>query len=138
MYHPNLFKASNKEVKLQNITGRSRPLGITIIAIILGIEGVLSIIAGILLLAGSGGALALPGIIALILGVLYLIVAWGLWTLQPWAFWTTVVLEVITLINGIIAFTQRNVATGILYIVLSLVILIYLFADRNVRAAFRT
>ena len=35
---------------MQNITGRSRPLGITIIAIILGIQGVLSIIAGILLL----------------------------------------------------------------------------------------
>jgi len=123
---------------LQNITGRSRPLGITIIAIILGIQGVLSIIAGILLLAGSGGAYAVPAIIALVLGVLYLIVAWGLWTLQPWAFWTTVVLEVITLINGIIALTQHNVATGLLYIVLSLIILVYLFADRNVRAAFRT
>ena len=123
---------------MQNITGRSRPLGITIIAIILGIQGVLSIIAGILLLAGSGGAYAVPAIIALVLGVLYLIVAWGLWTLQPWAFWTTVVLEVITLINGIIALTQHSVGSGLLNIVLSLIILIYLFADRNVRAAFRT
>lgn len=123
---------------MQNITGRTRPLGITIIAIILGIEGILSIIAGILLLAGSGGSLVVPGIIALILGVLYLIVAWGLWTLQPWAFWTTVVLEVITLINGIIALTQHNAGTGIFYIVISLIILVYLFADRNVRAAFRT
>ena len=123
---------------MQNITGRSRPLGITIIAIILGIQGVLSIIAGILLLAGSGGAYAVPAIIALVLGVLYLIVAWGLWTLQPWAFWATVVLEVITLINGIIALTQHSVGSGLLNIVLSLIILIYLFADRNVRAAFRT
>jgi uncharacterized membrane protein (DUF2068 family) len=123
---------------LQNITGRTRPLGITIIAIILGIQGVLSIIAGIILLTGSGGTFAVPALITLILGVLYLILAWGLWTLQPWAFWATVVLEVIALINGIVALAQHSVGSGLLNIVLALVILIYLFADRNVRAAFRT
>src|SRR2546429_7857100 len=115
--------------------GRSRPLGITIIAIIVGIYGILGIIGGIGLLTGG---VTILGLITLILGVLYLVLAWGLWTLQPWAFWATVVLEVITLINGIIALTQHSVGSGLLNIVLSLIILIYLFADRNVRAAFRT
>ena len=115
--------------------GRSRPLGITIIAIIVAIYGVLSIIAGIGLL--SAGVTA-PGIISLILGVLQLILAWGLWTLQRWAFWATVILEVLALLNGIFAFTQHNTGAGIGAIVIALIVLIYLFADRNVRAAFRT
>ena len=125
---------------MQNITGRSRPLGITIIAIIMAIQGILGIIAGILSLTASGAnpAFAVAGIITLILGVLYLVLAWGLWTLQPWAFWATVVLEVIALINGIFALSQHNTSTGLLNIVIALIILIYLFADRNVRAAFRT
>jgi uncharacterized membrane protein (DUF2068 family) len=117
---------------MQNLTGRSRPLGITIIAIIMGIQGILGIIAGILSLA------SVAGIITLILGVLYLVLAWGLWTLQPWAFWVTVVLEVIALLNGIFALSQHSTGTGLLNIVIALIILIYLFADRNVRAAFRT
>jgi hypothetical protein len=48
------------------------------------------------------------------------------------------VLEVIALINGIFALSQHNTGTGLLNIVIALIILIYLFADRNVRAAFRT
>ena len=125
---------------MQNLTGRSRPLGITIIAIILGIQGILSIIAGIFSLTASvvHPAFAVVGIITLILGILYLFLAWGLWTLQPWAFWGVVVLEFIALMNGIFALSQRYIGTGLLNIVISLVILIYLFADHNVRAAFRT
>jgi uncharacterized membrane protein (DUF2068 family) len=114
--------------------GRSRPLGITIIAIIMAIYGVLGVIGGILLLSTS---VAL-GVITLVLGLLQLVIAWGLWTLQPWAFWATVILEVLALLNGIFAFTQHNTGTGIGAIVIALIVLIYLFADRNVRAAFRT
>ncbi|HEY3992241.1 MAG TPA: hypothetical protein VGM01_05090 [Ktedonobacteraceae bacterium] len=113
---------------------RSRPLGITIIAIIVAIYGILGIIGGIFLL----GASATAGIITLILGVLELVLAWGLWTLQSWAFWATVIIEVLALINSIFAFMQGNVTNGIVGIIIALVILIYLFADANVRAAFRT
>ena len=123
---------------MQNLTTRSRPLGITIIAIIMGIQGILGIISGIMLLASSGGGLFAAGIITLVLGVLYLILAWGLWTLQTWAFWATVVLEVIALLDGIFALGQSGFFSGIVNVVLAIVILIYLFADRNVRAAFRT
>ena len=115
--------------------GRSRPLGITIIAIIVAIYGVLSIIAGIGLLSAG---VTVPGVIGLILGVLQLILAWGLWTLQPWAFWATVIIEVITLLDGIYALVRGTSGPGIVTIVIALIVLIYLFADRNVRAAFRT
>ena len=116
--------------------GRSRPLGITIIAIIVGIYGILGIIGGIALLRASTSL----GVITIVLGVLELILAWGLWTLQRWAFWATVILEVLALLNGIFALTQGSTGTGagIGGIVIALIVLIYLFADRNVRAAFRT
>ena len=117
---------------MQTLGRRSRPLGITIIAIIVAIHGILGIIGGILLLG------TIPGVIALILGILELILAWGLWTLQPWAFWATVIIEVITLLDGIFALVRGTAGPGIVTIVIALIVLIYLFADRNVRAAFRT
>ena len=124
---------------MEQLTRRSRPLGITIIAIIMAIQGILGIIGGIVLLTGGAGTGSVGiGLFTLILGVLYLILAWGLWTLQAWAFWTTVVIEVIALINGILGFVGGRPAVGWLSIILPIIILIYLFADRNVRAAFRT
>ena len=119
---------------IQDTMGRKRPLGITIIAIIVAILGVLDIIFGIGLLA-AGPAQA---IITFILGVLGLVLAWGLWTLQSWAFWALVIVEVLNVINGIVAWVAHNPGPGVLSIVISLIILIYMFADRNVRAAFRT
>ena len=113
---------------------RTRPLGITIIAIIMAIYGILAIIAGITLLGSSVGL----AVTSLILGVLELVLAWGMWTLQKWAFWTTVVLEVLAVLNGIFAFTGGNTPHGITGIIIALIILIYLFADRNVRTAFNT
>jgi uncharacterized membrane protein (DUF2068 family) len=113
---------------------RTRPLGITIIAIVMAIFGILAIIGGIVILA-SNFAL---GITSLIMGILELILAWGMWTLQKWAFWTTVVLEALAILNGIFAFTGRSAAGGIVDVVIALIILIYLFADRNVRLAFHT
>jgi uncharacterized membrane protein (DUF2068 family) len=113
---------------------RTRPLGITIIAIIAAIHGILGIIGGMTLM-GSSMTFA---VIAVVLGILDLILAWGLWTLQRWAFWATVVIEILALLNGIFGFSQRIVSGGIVDIVIALVVLIYLFADPNVRAAFRT
>lgn len=113
---------------------RTRPLGITIIAIIAAIHGILGVIGGITLM-GSSMTFA---VIAVVLGVLDLVIAWGLWTLQKWAFWATVVIEVLVLLNGLFAFSQRIIPGGVIDVVIALIVLIYLFADRNVRAAFRT
>ena len=120
---------------MQNLTtGRARPLGITIIAIIMAILGIFDIIGGIMVM----GSYSTLGIITLIIGVLYLILAWGLWTLQTWAFWGTVILVILTIINGIFGIGQGVPATGIVSLILAVIVLIYMFADRNVRAAFRT
>lgn len=113
---------------------RTRPLGITIIAVIVAIYGVLGIIGGFMLLSASTGL----AVIALILGILELVLAWGLWNLQSWAFWATAIVEALAVLNGIFAITQNSAASGIVSIVIALAVLIYLFADPNVRPAFRT
>lgn len=105
---------------------RQRPLGITIIAIVIGLQAILSIISGVLSL----------GLITLILGILTLLLAWGLWTLQSWAFWTAVVLEALNIISGLFSLGQGGYA--IVSLIFSVLILVYLLGDRSVRAAFRT
>src|SRR5712692_11676826 len=105
---------------------RQRPLGITIIAIVIGIQAIFSIIT----------ALQFGAIIAIILGILKLLLAWGLWTLQPWAFWMAVVLEAIDIINDLFSLGQG--ASVIVSLIFSALILVYLLRDQSVRAAFRT
>jgi uncharacterized membrane protein (DUF2068 family) len=113
------------------LTTRSRPLGVTIIAIIVAIVGIFDIIAGILELV------ILIGIVPLILGILALILAAGLWNLRSWAFWATVILAIINIINDIFDVT-RSQGSHFVSIVLWVIVLVYMLLDRNVRAAFRT
>jgi uncharacterized membrane protein YdbT with pleckstrin-like domain len=128
---------------------RPRPLGITIIAIILGISAVLGLIVIILGLvalgaAHIGGALATVAVVALIIAavfaILELFLAWGLWTLKAWAFWATAVIEALRVLDGLYALFIQHAAIGsaILSLIFPIIILIYLFADRNVRTAFHT
>jgi uncharacterized membrane protein (DUF2068 family) len=145
-----------KENRMQNTTTmapRSRPLGVTIIAILTALQG-----AGLLILSAIGfvGFLValsnahtpllthvviagiLGGVLVLI-AVLLLLVAWGLWTLKRWAFWFTVVAQLLSLFSSISLLTQTGDAsttTTTSNIVVAVIILLYLFVDRNVRAAF--
>ena len=126
---------------------RSRPLGITIIAAFLGISALLALLVLILGLnrvstlgLGEGmtasTSLALLG--AIILGFFEVALAWGLWTLRPWAYWTTIIVEVIRVILGlyVVLILREAIISGILSLIIPIIILVYLFADRNVRAAF--
>jgi len=119
----------------------SRPLGVTIISILLGINGVLLIIVGLTAVLAGGvtgaGFIFFVGWIPLIFGILSLILAWGLWNLRPWAFWTAVILEALSVINDVFGLTN-NGSRHIGDLIISLIILLYLLLDRNVRAAFRT
>jgi hypothetical protein len=126
---------------------RTRPLGITIIAAFLGISALLALVVLILGLnrvstlgLGEGmtasTSLALLG--AIILGFFEVALAWGLWTLRPWAYWTTIIVEVIRVILGlyVVLILQKAIISGILSLIIPIIILVYLVADRNVRAAF--
>jgi len=132
-------------------TPRRRPVGVTIIAVLDIIVGLLVLIGAILGFLGLGLAGehiprvidAVAGIalgVALILGIAALVIGWGLWTLKRWAFWATVVLEILTIADHLLAwFTHHiSIASLIANIVIPVIIVVYLLADRNVREAFRT
>ena len=129
---------------MQNISTTKRPLGITIIAILLFISAVIEIISGIFIFIGSTLASPIDGLllgwIPLAIGVITFIVAWGLWTLKPWAYWVTLIVEIISIVLNLfnLGRPQHSVLGVISGGLISLIIVIYLLVDGNVRRAFRT
>jgi len=128
---------------MQNVTTGRRPLGITIIAILLFIQAVLEIIAGIFSFLGrlitNPLAGLLVGWVPLVVGILLFILAWGLWTLKPWAYWATLVLEIVNIVLHFLGYGQTHSILAIISGgIVSIIIVIYLLVDGNVRRAFRT
>ena len=82
---------------------RDRPIGITIIAILMIISGIFFIIGGIGLTALSVLSLAFlaGGIGSIILGIASLVVAWGLLKGAGWAWSITLIITIISIIANI-------------------------------------
>jgi lysylphosphatidylglycerol synthetase-like protein (DUF2156 family) len=119
----------------------SRPLGVTIISILMIISGIVSIVSGLI---GVVGALSLStispqsdvatlsiglmgvSIFIIILGVATLAIAWGLLKGKRWAWIITVIISIISILLSII-----GIAMGGYYQVITLilygVILYYLY-----------
>ena len=129
---------------MQNVTTtRRRPLGISIIAIILFIQAVYEIVVGIFSFLGrlitNPLAGLLVGWIPLVLGILLFILAWGLWTLKPWAYWATLVLEIVNIVLHFLGYQQTHSLFAVISGgIISIIVVIYLLVDRNVRRAFQT
>lgn len=60
----------------------SAPLGVKVMALLVGLDGLLAVVQG---LGIVGGVLPL-GLLLVALGVLHLVVAYGLWQLEPYAY----------------------------------------------------
>ena len=126
-----------------------RPTGVTILAVLAAIGGVLGILAGIALvglggLAGAagvsvGGAALVGGLVVLVLGVAELALAYGFWTLKPWAWkWGIVLaaLQVVVAVLGVVGIVfSTSVPSALISIVISGVIIYYL-SKPDIRAAF--
>jgi hypothetical protein len=131
---------------MQPTTG-VRPQGVTILAILAAIGGVLGLLGSLALIgiggiaAGAGGGflsgfMAIFGIVVLAQSVLLLAFAYGAWTLQPWAWMLGVAAIAIGLvINALFILNGSEIASQIISIVISVVILYYLFTPA-VKAAF--
>ena len=117
---------------------RTRPSGVTVLAILVSIQGVDWVLT-VLLNLGRVNPVAL--VIIGILAVVTLAVAMGLWTLRHWAFWGAIALEIIYLLLASGLPRSPDLATFIerviIEVVIPLAVLICLFAVRNVRAAIR-
>jgi len=140
------------------IPRKKRPLGIRIMVALLGIQGLLELLIGIFAIVAvvslgrtitvhghtiTGTVVDVIGWVlggsALIVGVITLILAFGLWTLKLWAYWTAVVIMAITLLRQVIEFIKPHDSAIAIVIgmIIPILILIYLLFDPHVRAAFR-
>ena len=108
---------------------RYRPLGVTIIAILLVITGIISFVSGLILL------IILIGIVPLALGIAYLVMAYGLWKGRGWAWTISLILSGIGIVMGIVYIIQDNLGGGIASIIINGVIIYYLNRP-NVKAFF--
>jgi len=115
-----------------------KPTGVIILALLQLINALLAILGGVLILALIfmmpllGMLLAL---IPLIIGIIGLILFWGLWTLKGWAWFWTLFFNFVALLLGILSFDLANL-TGLINLALNLIIVIYLLLPAT-RAAFR-
>ena len=142
----------------ETLTSRHRPLGVSIIAFIETLYALFEILIGIIAIVGIftlghvisahghvttsrivdtiGGIL---GGISLAIGILTLIFAVGLWLLKRWAFWLTIIIQIISLVRHALEFTRPHPDTLsiVLGMLIPVVILLYFLLDPNVRRAFR-
>lgn len=118
-----------------------RPTGVTILAILAAIGGVLGLLGGLALvgfggLAGGlvgaaiGGFVVISGLILLVLAVLELVLAYGFWTLQPWAWQLGVILSAVNILIQILGVLRivfySDLSSALLSIIISGVIIYYL------------
>ena len=112
-----------------------RPLGVTILAVLEFIAGILGLIGGIGLVAlGASipflGAFGIFfGIIVIILALIDFIIGWGLWSLKSWAWMLALVFNIINAILNLIAF-------DIIALIINIIIILYL-QQGDIKSRFR-
>jgi hypothetical protein len=112
-----------------------RPFGVTLLAILAIVVGVIGIISAPPLLAAGTHGIGL-GVIALVLGVLNIAFGVGALSLRPWAWALGIVLEIVALITAVIGMIQnQSVWSEFISLIVAVVILYYLMTPA-VRAAF--
>lgn len=144
---------------------RSRPLGVTIVAILAIIDGIVLLTGGIFAVTvvpivnsglsnlsvtdqqgqqvnvqgiGMNGMLAtiaiVAGSVAIILGIIWFVLAWGLLTAKGWAWIITVILSIISVVFSIVAIASGGVPS-IISLIINGIIIYYMFRP-NVKAYF--
>jgi hypothetical protein len=134
---------------MQHVLARGRSLGMIAISVLLSIQGILGLLFSLpwlaeLLAPGSPvivGNVSLltgpvPGGAALGVALASPIIAWGLWVKKRWAPQRTVLLEILSLGVGVLAFTRPEINRGLLYsgIIIAVLILLCWYIDPSVRA----
>ena len=122
-----------------------RPIGVTILAVLAILFGILSLIGGIALLgagaliaalapqyAGYAGLFVALGALVLLMGILAIVGAVGLLRLRMWAWWLMIVVGVLSIVSSIVPYALAPGLFGVPYgIVLWLIIVIYLIVVRK-------
>lgn len=114
-----------------------RPFGVTLLAILAAIEALMAFgsaaLAGTIFAMMEGlvpeasgmfvGIGLIVAAISAIIGIIYLLIAWGLWTGQGWAWTVMLIFTILSLIVSIIALIA---IVGIVPLIINIIILYYL------------
>lgn len=128
---------------------KNRPFGVSLIAILIGIEAVLQILSALALFGistvgifetpyyGAATAIMIIGIVALLIGIVELVVSASMWSMEGWTWVLTVIICWIDIVFDIInAFVNaQTFGATILSLIIPVIVLIY-FYQSNVRKEF--
>lgn len=124
----------------------ARPTGATVIAIIDGIIAVLALLAGLLFMVGMGvlGGIAgdvegapgigaifaglgvVFGVIIILIGLLYLAIAYGVWKGRGWSWMLGMVVSIIAIVFGVLGITGGVNAGSIVSLALPIIVVYFL------------
>ena len=115
---------------------KRRPVGVSIIAILMWLSGVAEIISALLAVR----ILPALGVVDLVLGIATIAVGCGLWSLKQWSYRTAVILFIILiLVDLYYLFSGSHLPIGVVvfHLIIRVLVLVYLLVDSKVRLAFR-
>jgi len=111
-----------------------RPFGVSLLTIIIVIYGISAIVTGILMLLSVFGDFGTGVLIAagvtIVIGLVYLAVASGLWNGSRGARMIVTIFTVLGLIAGVLMLMGGSALPGVIQIVVALIILFLLFNAR--------
>jgi hypothetical protein len=105
---------------------------VTVLAILAAISGVLAILGSIALMprfVGAGAVELVLAVVTLGFGLLYVVLAYGLWTLKPWAWTLEVWLSAASIVLTILNLTQgmQYPVGAIISVAFSAAVIYYLY-----------
>lgn len=127
-----------------------RPIGVTLLAVLAGIGGILGILSGLAFLgvdglaasygvAAAGGTSAIAGVVALVVSIVGLALAYGFWTLKPWAWRWGIVVIVVEGVAAVLGAAGIVFSTGVVNAVVGiafLALIIWYLNRPEIRRAF--
>ncbi|HYT35227.1 MAG TPA: hypothetical protein VEL69_09340 [Ktedonobacteraceae bacterium] len=137
-------------------TPRKRPLLITIMALLLALQGAVWLVLGVLAFIGviTNGKIDVLGAASdiasldvlsvtwLVSAVAALFFSWALWTLKRWAFWATLIIELGNILAGTLLLIRPNplypysLGEIVVSMIIAIIVLVFFLVDAKVRQAF--
>jgi len=137
-------------------TPRKRPLLVTIMALLLALQGAVWLVLGILAFIGviTNGKIDVLGAASditsldvlsvtwLVSAVAALFFSWALWTLKRWAFWATLIIELGNILAGSLLLIRPNplfpysLGEIAVSMIIAIIVLVFFLVDAKVREAF--
>jgi lysylphosphatidylglycerol synthetase-like protein (DUF2156 family) len=130
------------------MTTATRPFGVTLLAILHVLQAILFFLGGIALIALGAfirrgffgihrllsGAASLIGVVVIVIGLLYLGLAWGLWSGKGWAWKVSLILAALGIIISLISLLGARF--GALIVLILDAIIVYYLLTPHVRTFF--